>query len=90
MYNFYNLIDIFSDTTLKGWEYQTVKSLNDVTNEIKLSNSLRDHVDSVIKDTVNDLIVQINQTNDAFLKRIDETKKEKANLESYHADVRTN
>ncbi|XP_068082207.1 tektin-1 [Anabrus simplex] len=75
------------DLTLDEWANFSVKNIERAVKEVKDGRSLRSYVDMLMKQTTEDLWKQYNTTNEAFYKRIEETKTAKSKLEIQHYET---
>lgn len=66
---------------------QTNNNILAATKEVNSARPLRCYIDTIIKQTINDLIDQKNATDETFRRRIEETKEAKTKLELQHSEV---
>lgn len=76
-----------STIELNEWEMQTNNNILAATKEVNSARPLRCYIDTIIKQTINDLIDQKNATDETFRRRIEETKEAKTKLELQHSEV---
>jgi len=72
---------------LNEWELQTNCNIIDANKEINNAKQLRCYIDTIIKQTIDDLNKQNNITNEAFKQRIEQTREAKTKLELEHSEV---
>ncbi|XP_011869926.1 PREDICTED: tektin-1 [Vollenhovia emeryi] len=72
---------------LNEWELQTNSNVIDANREVNGAKQLRCHIDTVIKQTIDDLDRQKNATNEAFRQRIEQTREAKTKLELQHSEI---
>lgn len=73
---------------LNEWELQTNNNVIDANKEMNSSKQLRCYIDTIIKQTIDELNNQKNVTNEAFRQRIEQTREAKTKLELQHSEVR--
>ncbi|KAK4884211.1 hypothetical protein RN001_000482 [Aquatica leii] len=73
--------------TLDEWAEYSNKTIEKSANELNSSRSLRAYIDNLLKQIVEDLMQQCNTVNDAFQRRIEETKEAKSKLEFNHGEI---
>ncbi|KAF7402898.1 hypothetical protein HZH66_005165 [Vespula vulgaris] len=73
--------------TLNEWEMQTNKNITAASKEMNSARPMRVYIDTMIKQTIDDLNSQKNATDEAFRKRIEETKEIKTKLEVQHSEI---
>lgn len=76
-----------STITLNEWEMQTNNNIIAASKEINSARPMRAYIDAIIKQTIDDLNSQKNATDEAFRKRIEETKETKTKLELQHSEI---
>lgn len=69
------------------WHEVTTKIYEQGANKLINSVQLRLYMDKVLMQTIEDLIEQYHITNEAFRRRIEETKETKMKLELHHYEV---
>lgn len=69
---------------------QTNNNIINASKEVNSARPLRCYIDTIIKQVINDLNDQKNATDEAFRRRIEETKEAKIKLELQHAEVHGN
>lgn len=75
--------------TAEEWEMTTNENFNNAAKEINSAVSIRSYVDILLKQIIEDLYNQYNLVNEAFRRRIEETKEAKTKLELQHYEVKT-
>lgn len=73
---------------LNEWELQTNSNVIDANKEVNSAKQLRCYIDTIIKQTTDDLDRQKNVTNEAFKQRIEQTREAKIKLELQHSEVK--
>ncbi|XP_055372964.1 tektin-1 [Condylostylus longicornis] len=73
--------------TLPQWQHQTYKNIENTAKELNSAAELRAYIDLVIKQVIEDLENQRDRTNEAFERRIAETRRIKEDLENTHSDT---
>lgn len=73
--------------TGEEWEQQSMNNINKAAKEINAAIHLRTFINVILKEAIEDCISQYNLVNDAFKRRIDETKFVKNKLEMDHSEV---
>ncbi|KAK9892862.1 hypothetical protein WA026_022543 [Henosepilachna vigintioctopunctata] len=86
MYHGFTPLDC-SNITKEEWELFTEKSISDAAKEINSARQLRCYVDTLLNQACKDLVAQYNLVQEAFKRRIAETKTVKAELETQHAEI---
>ncbi|XP_023311162.1 tektin-1 [Anoplophora glabripennis] len=76
-----------SNITLEEWEQYTRANIEKAAKEINSARQLRSYVDTLLKQVIEDLCNQYHIVNEAFRKRIEETKEVKLKLEVQHSEV---
>ncbi|CAL7947556.1 unnamed protein product [Xylocopa violacea] len=76
-----------STIELNEWEMQTNNNIIAASQEVNSAIPLRCYIDTIIKQTINDLNEQKHSTDEAFRQRIEETKEAKTKLEFQHSEV---
>ncbi|KAI4488541.1 hypothetical protein M0802_011544 [Mischocyttarus mexicanus] len=76
-----------STITLNEWEMQTNNNIVTASKEINNARVIRAYIDTIIKQTIDDLNSQKNATDEAFRRRIEETKEIKTKLEVQHSEI---
>ncbi|XP_015114890.1 tektin-1 [Diachasma alloeum] len=76
-----------STLTVQEWEILSNEIITNAKKELNSSKLLRNYIDTILQEIMNDLNEQINSTNDAFQQRIRETKEAKMELESQHSKI---
>lgn len=66
---------------------QTNNNIVSASKEVNSARPLRCYIDTIIKQVIDDLNDQKNATDEAFRRRIEETKEAKIKLELQHAEV---
>ncbi|XP_011633588.1 tektin-1 [Pogonomyrmex barbatus] len=91
--NDFNL-SIYHDTscfdksiTLNDWELHTNSNVINANKEMNNAKRLRSHIDTIIKQTINELNEQKSITNEAFRQRIEQTREAKTKLELEHSEI---
>lgn len=87
--NYYRYIIFFRNVTAEEWEIFTKQNIERAAKEINSARPLRAFVDTLLKQVIEDLWNQCNTVNEAFRRRIEETKEVKTKLEIQHSEVRT-
>lgn len=77
----------FSNCTNREWEEITHKNTTNSAQEINSAKQMQSYIDIILKQIVEDLTNQINRTNEAFNKRISETRYVKNRLEDIHNET---
>lgn len=72
---------------MNEWEMQTNNNIIAASKEMNSARPMRAYIDTIIKQTIDDLNSQKNATDEAFRKRIEETKEVKTKLEIQHSEV---
>lgn len=67
---------------------QTNSNVIDANKEMNSGKQLRSYIDTIIKQTIDELNRQKNVTNEAFRQRIEQTREAKIKLELEHSEVR--
>lgn len=78
---------IYRDISWSEWSRFTLNNLEAVSKELNGASPLRAYIDTLLTQCVEDLREQRDATNNAFKRRIDETKEAKNKLELQHAQV---
>lgn len=78
---------IYRTITIQEWELQSHENILEAMKQINSGKILRNYIDTILKQIVDDLNSQVDKTNEAFNKRICETKEIKSTFETQHADV---
>lgn len=73
--------------SIKQWEKRTYQNIQDNSKELNSAKQLRGYTDTLLKQVIEDLQSQTNQTNDAFEMRIKEMRHVKNLLEQKHSEV---
>ncbi|XP_054008593.1 tektin-1 [Hylaeus anthracinus] len=76
-----------STIELNEWEMQTNNNIDAASKEINSARPMRCYIDTIIKQSIDDLNDQKNATDNAFIRRIDETKEAKTKLELQHSEI---
>ncbi|XP_050577496.1 tektin-1 [Bombus affinis] len=76
-----------STIELNEWEMQTNNNIINASKEVNSARPLRCYIDTIIKQVIDDLNDQKNATDEAFRRRIEETKEAKIKLELQHAEI---
>ncbi|XP_072761698.1 tektin-1 [Anoplolepis gracilipes] len=76
-----------SAVTLNEWELQTNSNVINANKEINSTKRLRCYIDTMIKQTIDDLKKQKDVTNEAFRQRIEQTREAKIKLELQHSEI---
>ncbi|XP_060812040.1 tektin-1 [Bombus pascuorum] len=76
-----------STIELNEWEMQTNNNIVSASKEVNSARPLRCYIDKIIKQVIDDLNDQKNATDEAFRRRIEETKEAKIKLELQHAEI---
>lgn len=76
-----------ANVTEEEWEHFTKANLERAAKEINSARALRTYVDIILKQVIEDLINQYHAVNDAFRRRIEETKESKTKLEIQHSET---
>ncbi|XP_017882422.2 tektin-1 [Ceratina calcarata] len=76
-----------STIELNEWEMQTNNNIVAASKEVNSARPLRCYIDRIIKQAVDDLTEQKHATDEAFRKRIEETKEAKTKLELQHSEI---
>lgn len=77
----------YSNITAEEWESITDKNYASAAKEKNSALQLRSYVDTLLKQITDDLREQYNAVNEAFNRRILETKSCKTKLETQHYEV---
>ncbi|KYN28924.1 Tektin-1 [Trachymyrmex cornetzi] len=72
---------------LNEWELQTNSNVIDANKEMNSAKQLRCYIDTIIKQTIDELNNQKNVTNEAFRQRIEQTREAKTKLELQHSEI---
>ncbi|KRT78319.1 hypothetical protein AMK59_8646 [Oryctes borbonicus] len=86
MYHGYTPLDR-ATITAEEWETYTQENIQRAAKEINSARPLRAYVDTLLKQVICDLWNQYNTVNEAFRRRIEETKEAKTKLEMQHLEV---
>ncbi|XP_022914995.1 tektin-1 [Onthophagus taurus] len=86
LYYGYSPLDV-ATITVEEWEIATTKNIERAAKEINSARPLRAYVDVILKQVIDDLVGQYHTVNDAFRRRIEETKESKYKLEIQHLEV---
>lgn len=86
MYHGYTRLDV-ANVTAEEWEEQSMKNIETAAKEINAAIQLRTFINLILKQTIQDLVSQYNLVNDAFKRRIEETKHMKDKLELDHSEL---
>ncbi|KAK1133939.1 hypothetical protein K0M31_011726 [Melipona bicolor] len=76
-----------STVELNEWEMQTNNNIINASKEVNNAIPLRCYIDTIIKQAIDDLNDQKNATDNAFRRRIEETREAKIKLELQHAEI---
>ncbi|KAK9301060.1 hypothetical protein QLX08_006404 [Tetragonisca angustula] len=76
-----------STVELNEWEMQTNNNIINASKEVNSAIPLRCYIDTIIKQAIDDLNDQKNATDEAFRRRIEETREAKTKLELQHAEI---
>ncbi|KAF2901753.1 hypothetical protein ILUMI_04431 [Ignelater luminosus] len=76
-----------SNITAEEWEHFTRQNIERAAKEITSARSLRAYVDTLLKQVIEDLWHQYHTVNEAFRRRIEETKEAKTKLEIQHSEI---
>ncbi|KOX68525.1 Tektin-1 [Melipona quadrifasciata] len=76
-----------STVELNEWEMQTNNNIINASKEVNSAIPLRCYIDTIIKQAIDDLNDQKNATDNAFRRRIEETREAKIKLELQHAEI---
>ncbi|KAJ8945697.1 hypothetical protein NQ318_012416 [Aromia moschata] len=76
-----------ANITLDEWEQFTRESIERAAREINSARQLRSYVDTLLKQVIEDLWNQYHTVNEAFRKRIEETKEAKMKMEVQHSEI---
>ncbi|XP_034182718.1 tektin C [Osmia lignaria lignaria] len=76
-----------STIELNEWEMQTNNNIIAASKEINSARPMRCYIDTIIKQIIEDLNEQKNVTDNAFRRRIEETKEAKTKLELQHSEI---
>ncbi|XP_028049591.2 tektin-1 [Monomorium pharaonis] len=76
-----------SGIMLNEWEQQTNSNVIGAYKEVNGTQQLRNYIDTIIKQTIDDLNKQKDVTNEAFRQRIEETREAKIKLELEHSEI---
>ncbi|XP_020284852.1 tektin-1 isoform X2 [Pseudomyrmex gracilis] len=76
-----------SEILVSEWEQQTNDNVNGARKEVDETKRLRCYIDTIIKQTIDDLNRQRIITNEAFKQRIEETRKVKIKMELQHSEI---
>lgn len=77
----------FRTITLAEWEMQTNNNIIAASKEVNSARPMRCYIDTILKQIIDDLKAQKEATDEAFRKRIEETKEAKTKLELQHSEV---
>lgn len=83
----HNLTNCFRNITAEEWESITDQNFSVAAKEINSGIAIRSYVDTLLKQIVEDLWNQFYVVNEAFRRRIEETKEAKLKLEQQHYEV---
>lgn len=83
---FYSKTLFFSNTTINQWIEVTNRNIASTAKELNSAKPLRSYVDILLRQVVEDLETQVAKTNDAYKKRIGETRYAKIRLENLHRE----
>ncbi|XP_067217319.1 tektin-1 [Linepithema humile] len=72
---------------LNEWELQTNNNVVSANKEVNDAKRLRSFIDTIIKQTIDDLNRQKDVTNGVFRQRIEQTQEAKAKLEFQHSEI---
>ncbi|KYM93880.1 Tektin-1 [Cyphomyrmex costatus] len=72
---------------LNEWELQTNSNVIDANKEMNSAKQLRCYIDTIIKETIDELNNQKDVTNKAFRQRIEQTREAKTKLELQHSET---
>lgn len=86
MYHGFSALDP-ATITEEEWEQFTKQNLERAAKEINSARALSTYVDIILKQAIEDLINQFHAVNDAFRRRIEETKESKTKLEMQHSET---
>lgn len=75
---------VLSNTTTQEWIEYTRENIQNTSKELNSAKPLRSYIDIILKQVVEDLSNQVGRTNEAFEKRITETRYAKTVLEDIH------
>lgn len=75
---------MYSNTTTQEWMEYTRENIQNTSKELNSAKPLRSYIDIILKQVVEDLSNQVGRTNEAFEKRITETRYAKTVLEDIH------
>lgn len=75
---------VLSNTTTQEWMEYTRENIQNTSKELNSAKPLRSYIDIILKQVVEDLSNQVGRTNEAFEKRITETRYAKTVLEDIH------
>lgn len=81
------MITYIRNITTEEWESITTRNFETAAKEKNSGVSLRSYVDTLLKQIIEDLWNQYNIVNEAFRRRIEETKEAKTKLELQHYEV---
>ncbi|XP_076626685.1 tektin C [Colletes latitarsis] len=76
-----------SSIELNEWEMQTNNNIVAASKEVNSARPLRCYIDKIIQQAIDDLRDQKNATDEAFRRRIEETKEVKMKLELQHSEI---
>ncbi|XP_048507703.1 tektin-1 [Athalia rosae] len=73
--------------SLREWVMQTNNNIVTASKEVNGARQMRNYIDTVLKQIVDDLSLQKKATDQAFQKRIEETRSAKIKLELQHSEI---
>ncbi|KAK4876143.1 hypothetical protein RN001_012565 [Aquatica leii] len=76
-----------ANITAEEWERFTMENIVKSSKEINSARSLRTYIDILLKQVIEDLENQYHAVNEAFRRRIEETKEAKTKLEVNHSEI---
>ncbi|XP_044755262.1 tektin-1-like [Coccinella septempunctata] len=86
MYHGHTKMDV-ATITGEEWEQQSMKNIETAAKEVNAAIQLRTFINVILKEAIEDCISQYNLVNDAFKRRIEETKFVKNKLEMDHSEI---
>lgn len=78
---------IFRNISVEEWEHFTRENIMRGAKEINSARTMRSYIDTLLTQVTEDLTEQANCVNEAFRRRIEETKEAKTKLEVQHSEV---
>ncbi|XP_014206074.1 tektin-1 [Copidosoma floridanum] len=76
-----------SGISIDEWKMQTRKNIDSLKQDVEIAKKIRPHIDQILQQVITKLIYQKNATDEAFRRRIEETKLTKDKLEEQHSEI---